>query len=56
MGEKTNAYKVLIEKLEGKRPLGIPGHIWKDIKIDPKRENWRVWTGFIHQAQDWDWC
>jgi hypothetical protein len=30
MGEKRNAYKVVVGKLEGKRPLGIPQHGWED--------------------------
>jgi hypothetical protein len=27
-GEKRNTYEVLVGKLEGKRPLGRPGHRW----------------------------
>jgi hypothetical protein len=35
MGEKGNAYKVLMGNLRGKRPLGKPRHKWKDIiKMD----------------------
>jgi hypothetical protein len=37
MGEKRNAYKLLVEKLEGRRPLGLgrPRCRWVDnIKID----------------------
>jgi hypothetical protein len=30
MGEKMNAYRILVGKLEGKRPLGRPRHRWKD--------------------------
>jgi hypothetical protein len=29
-GEVRNAKKVLVGKLEGKRPLGRPKHRWKD--------------------------
>jgi hypothetical protein len=35
MGEKRNAYKILVGKLEGKRPLGKPRCRWEDnIKMD----------------------
>jgi hypothetical protein len=34
-GEKRGIYRVLVEKPEGKRPLGRPRRKWKDnIKID----------------------
>jgi hypothetical protein len=31
VGEMRNAYKILIRKLEGKRPLGRPRCWWKII-------------------------
>jgi hypothetical protein len=35
MGEKRNAYRILVGMPEGKRPLGRPGRRWVDnIKID----------------------
>jgi hypothetical protein len=54
MGEMRNAYKILVEKAEGKRPLGRPGRRWEDnIKLDLReigleRVNW------INLAQDRD--
>jgi len=35
MGEKRGAYRILVGKSEGKRPLGKPRHRWADnIKMD----------------------
>jgi hypothetical protein len=35
MGEKTNVYRLLVGKPEGKRPLGRPRPRWIDnIKVD----------------------
>jgi hypothetical protein len=35
MGETSNAYRILVGKPEGKRPLGRPRRRWVDnIKID----------------------
>jgi hypothetical protein len=35
MGGKGNAYRILVGKAEGKRPLGRPRHRWVDsIKMD----------------------
>jgi hypothetical protein len=41
MGEKRNAYTILVGKLEGKRPLGRPRRRWVDnIKIVHKEIGW----------------
>jgi hypothetical protein len=34
MGEERKEYKVLMEKPEGKRPLGRPRRRWEDIRMD----------------------
>jgi len=35
MGERRGAYRVLLEKSEGKRPFGRPRHRWEDnIKLN----------------------
>jgi hypothetical protein len=47
MGE-TNAYRILVGKPEGKRPLGRPRRRWADdIKMDLREIGWdgMVWTG-----------
>jgi hypothetical protein len=38
-GEKRNAYRILVGKLEGNGPLAKPRHRWVDnIKMDLKRD------------------
>jgi hypothetical protein len=54
MGEKRNAYRILVGKPEGKIPLGRPRRRWMDnIKID-LREIGRNGMDWIHVAQDRD--
>jgi hypothetical protein len=41
MGEKRNAYRILVGKPEGRRPLGRPRRMWVDnIKIDLREIGW----------------
>jgi hypothetical protein len=41
MGEKRNAYRILVGKPEGKRALGRPRHRWVDnIKMDLREMGW----------------
>jgi hypothetical protein len=41
MGEKRNAYRVLMGKPDGKRPLGRPIYRWVDnIKMDLREIGW----------------
>jgi hypothetical protein len=44
--EKCNAYRLLVGKLEGKRPLGRPRQRWVD-KIKMERWDGLVWTGLV---------
>jgi hypothetical protein len=46
-GEKRNAYKILVGKLEGKGPLGRPRRRWVDNININLREDGMVWTGSI---------
>jgi hypothetical protein len=48
MGEKRNAYRVLVGKPEGKRPLGRPRRRWGIIlKCILKKLHGAIWTGFV---------
>jgi hypothetical protein len=46
--ERSNAYKVLVGKPEGNRPLGRPSNRWEDnIKMDLEDVGQGTWTGLI---------
>jgi hypothetical protein len=52
MEEKRNAYKLLVGKPEGKRPLGRPRRRWvENIRMDLGEVGWRD-VDWIAQAQD----
>jgi hypothetical protein len=54
MGETMNAYRILVGKPEGKRPLGRPRRRWVDnIKINLGEAGWDG-RGCIKLAQDRD--
>jgi hypothetical protein len=54
MGEKRNAYRLLVRNPEGKRPLGRPRHRWVDnIKMDLVEVGWGD-VDWIDLAQDRD--
>jgi hypothetical protein len=39
-GGKSNAYRVLVGKQQGKRPLGRPRHMSEDAKIFLRETEW----------------
>jgi hypothetical protein len=56
MGEKRNAYRILVVKPESKRPLGRPRRRWVDnIKMDLREIGWDG-MDWIDLAQGSDQC
>jgi hypothetical protein len=56
MGEKRNEYRLLVGKLEGKRPLGRPRHRWVDtIKMGLGDIGWGGvdWIGLAQERDKW---
>jgi hypothetical protein len=56
MGEKKNAYRLLVGKPEGKRPLGRPRRRWVDnIKMDLGEMGWGdvEWIGLAKDRNWW---
>jgi hypothetical protein len=48
MGEGRGAYRILVGRPEGRRPLETPRHRWEDnIKMDLQEVGWGAWTGLI---------
>jgi hypothetical protein len=56
MGEKRKAYRLLVGKPEGNRPLGRPRHRWVDnIRIDLCEVGWgdEDWIGLAKDRNRW---
>jgi len=47
MEERKGAYRVLVGKSEGKRPLGRPGHKWDFIVGMDLKSAGRAWYGLM---------
>jgi hypothetical protein len=53
MGEKRNAYRILVGNSEGKRPLVRPRRRWEYIRMDLREIGWGG-VDLIDLAQDRD--
>jgi hypothetical protein len=54
VGEKRNAYRILVGKPEGRRPLGRPRRRWVDnIKMDRRENGWNG-VDWVDLSQDRD--
>jgi hypothetical protein len=56
MGEKGNAYRILVGKPDGKRTLGRPRRRWVDnIKIDISEIEWggMDWIDLVQNTSGW---
>ncbi|KAJ4446517.1 hypothetical protein ANN_13213 [Periplaneta americana] len=57
MGESRNAYRVLVGRPKGKRPLGRPRRRWEDnIKMDLWEVGYddRDWINLAHDRDQWE--
>jgi hypothetical protein len=55
-GEKTNPYRLLVGKPEGRRPLGRPRRMWLDnIRMDLVEVGWSDvdWVGLAQNRDRW---
>jgi hypothetical protein len=54
--EKRHAYRILVGKPEGRRPLGRPRRRWVDnIKMDPRETGWDGidWIDLVQDRDHW---
>jgi hypothetical protein len=55
MGEKRGAYRILVGRPEGRRPLGRPKRRWEDnIKMDLQGVGWGMdWIDLPQDRDGW---
>jgi hypothetical protein len=57
MGDKRNAYRILVGKPEGRRPLGRPRRRWVyNIKMDLRETGWDGinWIDLTQDRDQWN--
>jgi hypothetical protein len=48
MGEVRGAYRILVGRPEGRRPLGRPTRRWEDnVNMDLQEVGWGAWIGLM---------
>jgi hypothetical protein len=54
-GERRGAYRILVGRLEGRRPLGSPRRRWEDnIKMDLQAVGWGMdWIELVQDREGW---
>jgi hypothetical protein len=55
-GERKNVYRILVGKLEGRRPLGRPRHRWvNNIKMNLREIGWDGidWIDLAQNRDQW---
>jgi len=55
MGEERGVHRVLVGKLEGRRPLGRPRHRWVDTRLDLQEVGcgYMDWIGLAQDRDRW---
>jgi hypothetical protein len=56
MGERRGAYRALVGRPEGRRPVGRPRRRWEDnIKMNLREVGWAVmdWTNLVQDRDRW---
>jgi hypothetical protein len=54
MVERRDAYRILVGRPEGRRPLGIPRHSWEDVILKWVFKKWAGVMDWIDLAHDRD--
>jgi len=53
MRDRKGAYRVLVGRPDGKRPLGRHRLRWEDIKMDLQEDGWGDWIDLAWDRDRW---